>query len=636
MASGDSTEFTAKITVDSKQAEKNVEDLGDQTEDTAEKFVSLKSQIRETTVALQKLETEGKTTGKEFEKLRAKLDDLNDAQDRASFKAGQFDDKLAAMPGVLGQAGGALKSFNDSVNQFGKTLTYSLGIVGLIVSGFLLLKESLESTAEGQALLTRVSSAFQKVLGPLLAIVEKVAVPVFKALATGLEAVARGFASAAEFIGISSDKIKQASSGVKDFKKQAEDLAKAEKERADKAKADADALKAKQDAAKEAARAKQKQIDDEAAKIQTEAALSLLDERAREIKERELRYAEEKKTILASNNKDLTNLNKEYQLDKFNIDKKYADEAEKKQIEKAQKDLKDLQDETAGLDSEYKKQDELVAARAAYKRFEDFNTLQSEIETLAASNLARENDFQADIARNELAQEKLMQQMQIELEAATLKNVTDEALLKAAEIKKYEIRKKYGDLYGQLEKDNTAIIKAEMQARTDIQLKYADVVGQLGSVLQQAAGDNKGLAIAGLIIEQAAGVAKIIINTQVAAAKAGYFTPIGIATLVSGALSVASAVMATVKGIQQINAVQVPGGSGGGGGGGMSAPSIQAPRVGTAAEPQMAEGVGANPSSQIAQTIGNASAQPVRAYVVSQDITSQQMLDRKSNQAAVF
>ena len=46
MAAGDSTEFTAKITVDSKQAEKNVEDLGDQTEDTAGKFVSLKSQIR--------------------------------------------------------------------------------------------------------------------------------------------------------------------------------------------------------------------------------------------------------------------------------------------------------------------------------------------------------------------------------------------------------------------------------------------------------------------------------------------------------------------------------------------------------------------------------------------------------------
>lgn len=616
MATGDSTEFTAKITVDSKQAEKNVEDLGDKTEDTAEKFVSLKSQIRQTTVELQKLEAEGKTATKEFQNMRAKLDDLNDAQERVAFQAGQFDDKLSAMPGVLGQAGGALKTFNDSVNQFGKTLTYSLGIVGIIITAFLAMKESLESTAEGQALLTRVSSAFQKVLGPLLAIVEKVAVPVFELLAEGLEAVASGFAKAAEWIGISSSKIAEASSGVKDFKKQAEDLAKAEKEKADKAKADADALKAKQKAARDKAIADQKVIDDAAAKIQTEAALSLLDERAREIKERELRYAEEKKTILSSNNKDLTNLNKEYHLDKLAIDKKYADEAEKKRIEKSQKDLKDLQDQTAGIDAEYKKQEDL-------KRFRDFSALQSEIDTLTVANTLREDDFQADLARNELKQQKLLEQMDLEI-----------AAVKDDEQKKLEIRKKYGDQLVQIEKDNTAIIKAEMQARTDIQLKYADVVGQLGSVLQQAAGDNKGLAIAGLIIEQAAGIAKIVINTQVAAAKAGYFTPVGIATLIAGALSVASAVIATTKGIQQINAVQVPGG--GGGGGSASAPSIEAPRIGNAAAPQMAEGVGANPSTQIAQTIGNASKEPVRAYVVSQDITSQQMLDRKVNNSAVF
>jgi hypothetical protein len=617
MAAGDSTEFTAKITVDSKQAEKNVEDLGDQTEDTAGKFVSLKSQIRETTVALQKLETEGKTTGKEFEKLRAKLDDLNDAQDRASFKAGQFDDKLAAMPGVLGQAGGALKSFNDSVNQFGKTLTYSLGIVGLIVSGFLLLKESLESTAEGQALLTRVSSAFQKVLGPLLAIVEKVAVPVFKALATGLEAVARGFASAAEFIGISSDKIKQASSGVKDFKKQAEDLAKAEKERADKAKADADALKAKQDAAREAARAKQKQIDDEAAKIQTEAALSLLDERAREIKERELRYAEEKKTILSSNNKDLTNLNKEYHLDKLAIDKKYADEAEKKRIETAQKAQKDLQDETAGLDAEYKKQDDL-------KRFRDFSTLQAEIDTLSVANTLREDDFQKDIARNELKQQKLLEQMNLEL-----------AAVENDEQKKYEIKKKYADQIVALEKENTATVKAEEDARTNIRLAAANLLGQVGQIMQQVAGENKDLAIAGIIVEQAAAIAKIAI-----AAKANFVTDGGIKSPLAwlnlaaagvGALAVG---IAAKKGIDAIKAA--PGPSGGGSAGSVSAPTIEAPRVGNAATPQMAEGVGANPSTQIAQTIGNASKEPVRAYVVSQDITSQQMLDRKSNQAAVF
>jgi hypothetical protein len=617
MAAGDSTEFTAKITVESKQAEKNVENLGQATEDTAEKFVSLKSQIRQTTVELQKLETEGKAATKEFQDMRAKLDDLNDAQDRASFKAGQFDDKLSAMPGVLGQAGGALKTFNDSVNQFGKTLTYSLGIVGIIITAFVAMKQSLESTAEGQALLTRVSSAFQKVLGPLLAIVEKVAVPVFETLASGLEAVARGFSKAAEFIGISSSKIKEASSGVKDFKKQAEDLAKAEKERADKAKADADALKAKQEAAREAARAKQKAIDDEAAKIQTEAALSLLDARAREIKERELRYAEEKKTILASNNKDLTNLNKEYHLDKVAIDKKYEDERK----EKEKKDL----------DENYKKFEEfLEKGKAAQEKDESekraltYQTIEGQIGELDRLNDKYDNDFAAD--RDRLEQKKVLIAEEREL---ALTNT------KLTEAERLKIIQDAADKERAIDKSITESKKAEMQARTDLQLRYADVVGQLGSVLRQAAGDNKGLAIAGLVIEQAAGIAKIVINTQVAAAKAGYFTPIGIATLVSGALSVASAVMATAKGIQQINAVQVPGGSGGGGGG-MSAPSIQAPRVGTAAEPQMAEGVGQNPSSQIAQTIGQSQNQVVRAYVVSQDITTQQQLDRKVNAAAVF
>ena len=617
MASGDYTEMTAKITVDSKQAEKNVDNLGQATEDTAEKFESLRSQIRKTTIDLQKLETEGKSATKEFQDMRAKLDDLNDAQDRASFKAGQFDDKLSAMPGVLGQAGGALKSFNDSVNQFGKTLTYSLGFIGLLVSGFLLLKESLESTAEGQALLTRVSSAFQKVLGPLLAIVEKVAVPVFEALASGLEAVARGFAAAAEFIGISSSKIAEASSGVKDFKKQADDLAKAEQEKADKAKAAAEAAAAKAKAAREKAAAEAKANADAALKVQIESAINLLDEQNKEITLRTIKLNDDLLALQKAGIKNTTDTWESYNKDKAAIDKKYADEAQKKQDElnaKTFDDMKALSDKT----KEQQQKD------ADLKRYISFSSLQTEIDTLSVANTLRDDDFQADIARNELKQQKLLEQMDIEI-----------AAVKDDEQKKLEIRKKYGDQLAQIEKDNTAIIKAEMQARTDIQLKYADVVGQLGSVLQQAAGDNKGLAIAGLIIEQAAGIAKIVINTQVAAAKAGYFTPIGIATLVAGALSVASAVIATTKGIAQINAVQVPGGSGGGGSA-ASAPTIEAPRIGNAATPQMAEGVGANPSSQIAQTIGNAQSQPVRAYVVSQDITSQQMLDRKSNQAAVF
>ena len=621
MASGDYTEMTAKITVDSQQAEKNVEGLGDALDKTSGAAKSLKAEIRQTEQAIQKLEREGKATGEQFEKLRAKLDELNDAQERAAFKAGQFDDKLAALPGPLGQAGGALKTFNESVNQFGKTLTYSLGAIGLIVTAFLAIKNALEKTEKGQKLLSQATEAFNKILAPIFVVLQKLGEFVLPKLIKGFELVGKAVEKVASIFGDNKDRIKEMNAALQENNEYANDLAAKEKKRADDAKALADKKKAEQDkrdAAEKARQDKLKQARDKAAaeqlefeKAQMQAAIELLDGREKEQAALAVQYQEQRLKYKDRSTQELLVFDEAYQKKRVDIDKKYEDE-------RLAKLKKDQDDEIKALDEFYKKQEDL-------KRYKDFSALQAEIETLSAANQLRDDDFQADLARNELAQERLLQQMQIEISA-----VQDD------EQKKLEIRKKYGDALIQLEKDNTAIIKAEMQARTDIQLKYADVVGQLGSVLQQAAGDNKGLAIAGLVIEQAAGIAKIVINTQVAAAKAGYFTPIGIATLVSGALSVASAVMATTKGIQQINSVNVPGGSSGGGGGAMSAPSIQAPRVGTAATPQMAEGVGANPSSQIAQTIGNAQSQPVRAYVVSQDITSQQMLDRKSNQAAVF
>jgi hypothetical protein len=450
MASGDSTEFTAKITVDSQQAEKNVQNLGDQTEDTAEKFVSLKSQIRETTVALQKLESEGKTATKEFKAMTDKLDDLNDAQERVAFQAGQFDDKLSAMPGFLGQAGGALKTFKDSVNQFGIRLAIATGGITLIIAAFFAMKESLESTSEGQALLTRLTGAFQKVLGPLLAIVEKVAIPVFELLADGLEKVAKGFAAAAEFIGISSSKIAEASSGVKDFKKQADDLAKAEQEKADKAKAAAEAAAAKAKAAREKAAAEAKANADAALKVQIESAINLLDDQNKEITIRTLKLNDDLLALQKAGITNSTSTWESYNKDKAAIDKKYADEAKKKQEEldgKTFDDMKALSDKT----KEQQQKD------ADLKRYISFSSLQSEIDTLSVANTLREDDFQADLARNELKQQKLLEQMDLEV-----------AAVKDDEQKKLEIRKKYGDQITQLEKDNTAIVKAEMQARTDI------------------------------------------------------------------------------------------------------------------------------------------------------------------------
>jgi len=152
------------------------------------------------------------------------------------------------------------------------------------------------------------------------------------------------------------------------------------------------------------------------------------------------------------------------------------------------------------------------------------------------------------------------------------------------------------------------------ETKKQLQLKYADVIGSMGRLLRQAAGENKDLAIAGILLEQASAVASIAINSQKNAAKAGYLTPIGIAELVAGGIGITSAILAAKQGIDAINASGVPGGSGGGGG--MTAPA--APRFNV---------VGTSGVNQIAQTIGRDQA-PVKAYVVANDVTSAQSLSR--------
>ena len=212
-------------------------------DEAAGEFKNLRTQIRETTVALQALEAQGQTNTAEFEALRKKLDELNDTADVAAFRAGQLDDRLAALPGVAGQAGQAFKSFNDTLKILATNPV--LLTITLIVGALVAMKKSLESTAEGQATLNRISTAFSKILGPILATIEAVALPLFEGLAFVLEKVGQGFAFVAEKIGISKTKIAEASSGNKDFAKSAEDARKAAEAAAEKLEAEAKARREK-------------------------------------------------------------------------------------------------------------------------------------------------------------------------------------------------------------------------------------------------------------------------------------------------------------------------------------------------------------------------------------------------------
>ena len=199
----------------------------------------------------------------------------------------------------------------------------------------------------------------------------------------------------------------------------------------------------------------------------------------------------------------------------------------------------------------------------------------------------------------------------------------------------------------QASQERIGIMLAEKQARADIQNAELDLVAGFGNFLKEIAGKNKKLAIAGVIAEQAAAIGKIVVNTGIANAKAVAASPLTFGqpwvtiNTISGALGVATAVASGVKAIQQINSADsgapasgtAP--TAGGAGNAAAAPSLPTLQKTEAPQIQGTTG-GNNPTSQIAQTLAQTTGKPIKAYVVSGDVTSQQALDRRTTRAATF
>jgi len=177
------------------------------------------------------------------------------------------------------------------------------------------------------------------------------------------------------------------------------------------------------------------------------------------------------------------------------------------------------------------------------------------------------------------------------------------------------------------------ILQAKKEYRKAVQAQEIDIAMQFGAVLQQIAGKNKELAIAGVVVEQGGAIAKIVMNTLEANAKSVAASPLTagqpFVTLntIQGVLSVASAVAAGAQAIASINSAD----SGGTASTGASLPSSGggsapiAPRF-TPSAPTALDQTSIN-------AIGNVNA---RAYVVESDITgSQKRIRRIENSARI-
>ena len=784
---------TYSVVVDTQvNGQEQIDELGAGAESSGEKFKSLRAQIRETTVQLQALADQGQQGSAEFQRLRTRLDELNDAQERVNFQAGQFDDQLSALPGPIGAIGNGIRSFNEGLNKFSLGFKVALGAVTLIVGAIAAFRESLSRTEEGQKKLNQISEAFTKILNGLFAIIEPIAMAfadllagllsnekVLKGLATTVGVVSAAFSGLFQvvkaigsfiigtlvnnfktLIGVAAnagkvikgvftfdlDLIKEGLDGVKNtvvegtktavsnvkelanglttgvkdavvsgfdsaqksFKEGSKRLTEEEKKAAEEAKKKREEeAKKRAEAAKKAAEEEKKRSEErkkaleEAGKLETEAYLATLDARDKEIFQRGQKLTEDLVKIEAARrarigeelkkggkaivteadidkaikenapaalaaiqqfNQQRTALQEAYRIDVDNINKKYDDEETKKNEEKLAKEKeliqKQREDALLGLDNRFSqllatsagKYDELIAVVDEKERLLLSNTELTENERVRIQQEAAAE--RADIRARELDDNLLGIENELNNVATSFDRRRELIAQKEAELLQQEglTENQRTQIRQQAADERMAIDMAELEARQQMQNAYTDLIGQFGGLLQQIAGKNKKLAIAGVIIEQAAAIAKIIQNTAIANAKSVAAFPITggmpwvAINTATAALSIAATIAAGVKSIQQINQAD----SGGAaptssssslprGSSGASAPAPMAPRVENTAIPQIVGTEGtATPGAQIAQTIGMAQNRPIRAFVVSGDVTTQQALDRRTNRAATF
>jgi hypothetical protein len=263
--------------------------------------------------------------------------------------------------------------------------------------------------------------------------------------------------------------------------------------------------------------------------------------------------------------------------------------------------------------------------------------------------LLESRQVQSDVALNEIdllyAKEEVANAMFINdkdrlmAERETLKSqladyvgyyAQQELLAKKGSAKRAEIElaasQKLGEIQNKLNQnayqnalEDKRILEVRKSSQLDFLSAIGSAVGALGGLFQQGTAEAKAAALAEVAINTGVGIARGLSIAQQSAAAAGpgaaFAFPIFYATQVAAVLGAASRAKSI---LESGNA------DSGSGGSSISVPQPQAPQFNV---------VGASGVNQIAQVVGQ-SQQPVKAYVVSSEVSSQQSLDRNKVMSA--
>ena len=160
----------------------------------------------------------------------------------------------------------------------------------------------------------------------------------------------------------------------------------------------------------------------------------------------------------------------------------------------------------------------------------------------------------------------------------------------------------------------------------------SDALGALGALATAFAKDDEAGAKKAFNINKGVGIAQATVNTGLAvtAALTAGGNPLKLAT---GAQFVEAGI-AAATGAAQIATIARTKFQGGGGAAAVSSPSIGSGSVGGGSQPAQFNVIGNNNTNQLAESLGQ--QPPVKAFVVSQDVTTQQGLDRSKTDTATL
>lgn len=339
--------------------------------------------------------------------------------------------------------------------------------------------------------------------------------------------------------------------------------------------------------------------------------------------------AEQKRTLMA-----LKNELAGYQLAVKDIDKQAAEEKKKLAQEAADKAKaereKRQQEEEKNLTEEQRKLKEAQDLRdkaneERIKKQDEYDQLQRELikdaqEKEIADLVAAYDEKFAAASENAELEKQLEEGLKYDIAAIQDKYRKEkEAKDKEAADKELETQ------------------RALFEQKKELQNQDIDMALNAVGVLKDVFENNKKFQKAAMIAESALGIAKIIVNTQVANA-AALATPQAIASSglsaipviarnnIAAGIGIAANIASTAKALQSLGGGSAPSGQNspaGGGGGGGSAEASPTP-----ANFNIVGNAGANPLAGLNE--------PIKAYVVGAEVTTQQALDNQKVTYATF